>query len=61
MLEAVTEVIASIPHIAFKILVVDDTSPDGTKTAVLAFQKTHKNVYILSGKKKVWVKRFLQG
>lgn len=61
MLEAVTKVIRTIPHIAFKILVVDDSSPDGTKSAVETFQKTHKNVYVLSGKKEGLGKALLRG
>lgn len=61
MLEAISLVIKTIPHITFKILVVDDTSPDGTKKAVEAFQQSHKNVYILSGKKEGLGKALLRG
>ena len=61
MLESVTQVIRTIPHMAFKILVVDDTSPDGTRAAVEVFQKTHKHVYILSGKKEGLGKALLRG
>ncbi len=42
-------------------LVVDDTSPDGTATVVKAYQKTHKNVYLISGKKEGLGKAILRG
>ncbi len=61
MLETITLVIKSIPQINFSILVADDLSPDGTKNAVLAFQKLHKNVYALSGKKEGLGKALLRG
>lgn len=61
MLEAISSVIKTIPGIQFKILVVDDTSPDGTKDVVLAYQKVHQNVYILSGKKAGLGKALLRG
>ncbi|MCX6792156.1 MAG: glycosyltransferase [Candidatus Gottesmanbacteria bacterium] len=32
-------------------LVVDDTSPDGTQELVKEYQKTHKSVYLITGKK----------
>ncbi len=42
-------------------LIVDDTSPDGTKEAVIAYQKTHKNVFVISGKKEGLGKALLRG
>lgn len=61
MLESVSDVIATIPKVSFSILVVDDASPDGTKNAVAAFQTSHKNVYLLSGKKEGLGKALLRG
>ena len=59
MLESVSAVLKTIPDMTFHILVVDDMSPDGTKDVASAFQKSHKNIHILSRKKRVWAKRFL--
>lgn len=42
-------------------LVVDDTSPDGTAKAVATYQKTHKNVSLISGKKQGLGKALLRG
>lgn len=42
-------------------LVVDDTSPDGTEEVVMEYRKTHKNVYILTGKKEGLGKAILRG
>lgn len=36
----------------FKILVVDDNSPDGTGKIVNSFRKRHSNIYLLQGEKK---------
>ena len=42
-------------------LVADDTSPDGTQDLVRDYQKTHKNVYIVTGKKEGLGKALLRG
>ncbi len=42
-------------------LVVDDTSPDGTAQVVETFRKTHKDVFIISGKKEGLGKALLRG
>ena len=42
-------------------LVADDTSPDGTKNAVEEYQKTHKDVFCISGKKEGLGKALLRG
>ena len=52
MLESVSAVLKTIPDMTFHILVVDDMSPDGTKDLAAAFQKSHKNIHILSRKKR---------
>lgn len=42
-------------------VVVDDTSPDGTRDVVAAYQKTHKNIYVVSGKKEGLGRALLRG
>lgn len=42
-------------------LVVDDTSPDGTGAVVGEYQKKHKNVFIISGKKEGLGRALLRG
>ena len=42
-------------------VVVDDTSPDGTEDVVRDYQKIHKNVYMVSGKKEGLGKALLRG
>jgi len=42
-------------------LVADDTSPDGTTKAVEAYQKKHKDVFCISGKKEGLGKALLRG
>ncbi|MBI3396987.1 glycosyltransferase [Candidatus Woesebacteria bacterium] len=42
-------------------LVVDDNSPDGTGQIVEDFIKTHKNIFLLSGKKKGLGKAMIRG
>lgn len=46
---------------AISYLVVDDTSPDGTADVVASYQKTHKNVFLISGKKEGLGKALLRG
>ena len=41
----------SIHNHSISFLVADDMSPDGTEAVVKAYQKTHKDVYCISGKK----------
>lgn len=42
-------------------LVVDDTSPDGTAQLVKEYQKSHKNVHLVTGKKEGLGKALLRG
>lgn len=42
-------------------LVVDDTSPDGTQDLVKEYQKTHKQVHLITGKKEGLGKALLRG
>ncbi len=61
MLDALLAASKTIKEYVFEVLVVDDTSPDGTQKEVEKFQKTHKNVKILSGKKEGLGKALLRG
>ncbi len=42
-------------------LIVDDTSPDGTGSVVASYQKSHTDVYLLSGKKQGLGRALLRG
>src|SRR3989344_3564837 len=61
MLAHLVEVTRLIKGYTFTILVVDDTSPDGTQEEVMEFAKTHDNVKVLSGKKEGLGKALLRG
>lgn len=45
----------------FLTLVVDDSSPDGTGEIVKSYQKNHKNVHLLTGKKEGLGKAMIKG
>ncbi len=48
LIPVLLDVFEKVPkHFSMHILVVDDTSPDGTADAVLALAKKHKNVHLL--------------
>ncbi|MBI4062471.1 glycosyltransferase family 2 protein [Candidatus Gottesmanbacteria bacterium] len=61
MLELLENVCEQIRGYSFSILVVDDSSPDGTADAAVEYQKTHKNVYVTSGPKHGLGKALLRG
>lgn len=61
MLELLENVCGEIRAYSFSILVVDDSSPDGTANVVGEYQKTHKNVYVSSGPKRGLGKALLRG
>ena len=50
LIQALQREFSSIPH-DMNILVVDDTSPDGTADAVRAESSRHSNIFLISGKK----------
>jgi dolichol-phosphate mannosyltransferase len=50
-----------IKGFTFEVLVVDDNSPDGTQKEVQTFQKTHKQVKVLTGNKEGLGKALLRG
>ena len=61
MLARLMEVTHLIKGCTFTILVVDDSSPDGTQDEVRGFAKDYPNVKILSGKKEGLGKALLRG
>lgn len=61
LLDRLIGVTAGIARHRFVFLVVDDTSPDKTGSAVETYRKTHKNVLLLSGSKEGLGKALLRG
>lgn len=61
MLTHLVDVAPRIKGYTFEVLVVDDNSPDGTQNEVVAFQKTHPNVFLLRGEKAGLGKALLRG
>ncbi len=61
MLNALLAASQRIKGYTFEVLVVDDNSPDGTQKEVEKFQKSHKQVKILSGQKEGLGKALLRG
>jgi len=58
LLDQLETVFRGLKRHTISYLVVDDTSPDGTGDVVAEYQKTHKNVFSISGKKEGLGKRF---
>ena len=52
LLSRLEKVFLSIAHWQFKILVVDDNSPDQTAEVVRELQKQYNNIFLISGQKK---------
>lgn len=61
VLDGLVKATAPLSHHQFLFLVVDDTSPDGTREAVLAYQKKDKRVSVISGKKEGLGRALLRG
>jgi dolichol-phosphate mannosyltransferase len=61
LLNALAVACKSVKRHTISYLVVDDTSPDGTEDVVKEYQKTHKNVFIISGKKEGLGRALLRG
>ena len=61
LLDILHDVLARSPDYTVSYLVVDDYSPDGTKDLVAAYQKKHKDVYLVSGKKEGLGKAMVRG
>lgn len=60
LIEALEAQVAMIPH-DIHILVVDDTSPDGTAEAVRGLLPTHPNLHLLIGKKEGLGAAYIRG
>ncbi len=61
LLESISLVTTKITNHSFSYLVVDDNSPDGTQQEVIKYQKKHKHVLLLTGKKEGLGKALLRG
>jgi dolichol-phosphate mannosyltransferase len=61
LLTQLADVTRGIKHHTISYLVVDDHSPDGTEDEVAKYQKTHKNVFIISKEKEGLGKALLKG
>lgn len=61
LLDSLITVTSNIDGYTFTYLVIDDSSPDGTAKVVEEYQKDHKNVHVLTGKKEGLGKALLRG
>lgn len=61
LLDSLKSAVSKIKQHTFSYVIVDDNSPDGTGTVVSAYQKKHKDVFLLSGKKEGLGKALLRG
>jgi len=61
LLELLRSAVVSVRNHTIKYLVIDDNSPDGTAHEVRAYQKNHKDVYLITGKKEGLGKALLRG
>lgn len=61
LLDQLEDVFKSVKNHTISYLIVDDFSPDGTQEAIAGYQKTHKNVFIISGKKEGLGRALLRG
>src|SRR3990172_2044212 len=61
LIRRLVEVTKGVKNHTISYLVVDDRSPDGTEQEVAKYQKTHKNVFLLSKAKEGLGKALLDG
>lgn len=61
LLDALRESLAGVKGYEVSYLVADDTSPDGTQSLVNDYQKKHKDVFLISGKKEGLGKAMVRG
>lgn len=61
LLTQLADAFGGIKNHSISYLVVDDTSPDGTRDEVEAYKKNHKHVHIILGKKEGLGKALLRG
>lgn len=61
LLDRLESITGNISNHTFSFLVVDDNSPDGTEDVIKKYQKSQKNVHLLTGKKEGLGKALLRG
>ncbi len=61
LLEKLDSVRAQLKHYTIVLLVVDDNSPDGTQERVRQFAQSHKDVFLLTGRKEGLGRALLRG
>lgn len=61
LLDALHDAAKRVKNHTIRYLVVDDNSPDGTKDVVDTYRKTHKDTFIISGKKEGLGRALLRG
>lgn len=61
LLQALNQSLQTVKNHTVSYLIVDDESPDGTGDIVRTYAQTHKNVFLLSGKKEGLGKALLRG
>lgn len=61
LLDALHDAAKRVKNHTIRYLVVDDSSPDGTKDVVDAYRKTHKDTFIITGKKEGLGRALLRG
>src|SRR3989338_10194163 len=61
LLDALGQVMKTVSGYNVSYLIVDDNSPDGTRQLVEAYQRTHADVSLISGKKEGLGKALLRG
>jgi dolichol-phosphate mannosyltransferase len=61
LLDLLHEILSDVDLYDISYLVVDDTSPDGTKEVVITYQKKHADVFVISGAKEGLGKALLRG
>lgn len=61
ILKGVASVWRGINHHELSLLVIDDNSPDGTADVVRKYQKSHPNVFLITGKKEGLGSAILRG
>lgn len=59
--EEIERITSNLPQHQFQLLVVDDSSPDGTADKVKELQKKFSNIVLLTGKKEGLGKAYLRG
>jgi dolichol-phosphate mannosyltransferase len=59
--DSIAKVLDILAKTNIQVLVVDDSSPDGTAQVVSTYCRKHKNIHLLSGKKEGLGKAYLRG